>query len=95
MSRKPLAAVASTGRTASVIGAMLFFVLMFFAGLGIPRALMPETLLQASNYTPLGAGVRVMQDSIFGGGPALAPLAVLGAHAIISAAVAARVFRWQ
>lgn len=88
-------ALAPTGRTASVIGALLFFVLMFFAGLWIPRALMSEALRQASNYTPLGAGVRAMQDSIFGGGPALAPLALLGAYAVMSAAVAVRVFRWQ
>jgi ABC-2 type transport system permease protein len=88
-------AVAPTGRTASVIGGMLFFVLMFLAGLWVPRALMSESLRQASDYTPLGAGVRAMQDAIFGGGPALAPLALLGAYAVISAAVAARAFRWQ
>lgn len=88
-------AVAPTGRTASVIGAMLFFVLMFFAGLWVPRALMSESLRQASDYTPLGAGVRAMQDTIFGGGAALSSLVLLGAYAIISAAVAVRMFRWQ
>jgi hypothetical protein len=36
-----------------------------------------------------------MQDAIFGGGPALAPLALLGAYTVISASVAVRVFRWQ
>jgi len=56
---------------------------------------MSEPLRQASDYTPLGAGVRAMQDTIFGGGPALSSLVLLGAYAIISAAVAVRVFRWQ
>jgi hypothetical protein len=36
-----------------------------------------------------------MQDSVFGSGPALPSLAVLAAYAVISGAVAARVFRRQ
>ena len=88
-------AVAPTGRSASVIGAALFFLLMFFAGLWIPRALMSHALLQVGNFTPLGAGVRAVQDSVFGGGPRFRHPGVLAAYAVMSAAVAVRVFRWQ
>ena len=90
-----LAALAPTARSAGVIGAALFFLMMFFAGLWVPRALMPPALLQVSDYTPLGAGVRAVQDSVFAGGPALSALAVLAGYAITSAVLAARFFRWQ
>ena len=88
-------ALAPTGRSASAIGAILFFLMMFFAGLWIPRALMTHPLRQISDYTPLGAGVRAIQDSVFAGGPALSALAVLAAYAVTCAVLAARFFRWQ
>jgi ABC-2 type transport system permease protein len=90
-----VAALAPTGRSASVVGAALSLLVMFFAGLWIPRALMPHALLQISDYTPLGAGVRAVQDSVFAGGPALSALAVLAGYAIAGAGLAARFFRWQ
>jgi ABC-2 type transport system permease protein len=89
-----VAALAPTARSASVIGAALFFLMMFFAGLWVPRALMPHALLQVSDYTPLGAAVRAVQDSVFGGGPALSTLAVLAGYAVAGAVLAARFFRW-
>jgi len=39
--------------------------LLFFAGLWLPRAIMPAVLQDISNYTPLGAaGVEAIQDSV-------------------------------
>jgi ABC-2 type transport system permease protein len=90
-----VAALVPTARSAGVIGAALFFLMMFFAGLWVPQALMSHALLQASDYTPLGAGVRAVQDSVFGGGPALSALAVLAGYAVAGAVLAARFFRWQ
>jgi ABC-2 type transport system permease protein len=90
-----IAALAPTGRSANAIGAILFFPMMFFAGLWLPHALMPPTLQQVSDYTPLGAGVRAMQGSIFGGGPPLPALAVLAVYAAVCAVLARRFFRWQ
>src|SRR5262249_6258415 len=60
------AARAPPGRAAGVIGPMLFFPLMFFAGLWIPRAQMPAILQQISDFTPLGAAVQALQDSLHG-----------------------------
>ena len=88
-------ALAPTGRSASTIGAILFFLMMFFAGLWIPRALMTHPLRQISDYTPLGAGVRAIQDSVFAGGPSLSALAVLARQAVTFSVLAARFFRWQ
>jgi ABC-2 type transport system permease protein len=52
-----VAAVAPTGRVARGIGAVLFYPMMFFAGLWLPIPNMPVTLQHISHATPLGAAV--------------------------------------
>src|SRR5262249_62360831 len=47
-----IAALAPTGRAAGVIGTMLFFPLMFFAGLWRARAQLPASLRQLNDFTP-------------------------------------------
>ena len=90
-----VAAVAPTGRTAGVIGTMLFFPLMFFAGLWIPRAQMPASLVRISDFTPLGAAVGAMQDSMHGSWPHPSALAVLAGYAVVFTVAAIRFFRWE
>jgi len=90
-----IAAVARTANAASVIGRIAFFPMMFFAGLWLPRALMPPVLLDISNYTPLGAAVQAMQASMLQGFPPVAPLLVLGGYAVAFGYLAKRFFRWE
>jgi ABC-2 type transport system permease protein len=90
-----IAALAPTGRAAGVIGTMLFFPLMFFAGLWIPRAQMPASLRQISDFTPLGAAVQALQDSLRGSWPHPAGLAVLAGYGVVFTIAAARFFRWD
>src|SRR5262245_46617563 len=90
-----IAALAPTGRAAGVIGTMLFFPLMFSAGLWIPQATMPITLQRISDFTPLGAAVQAMQDSMHGYWPHPSGLAVLAGYAVIFTTAAARFFRWD
>jgi ABC-2 type transport system permease protein len=90
-----IAAVARTSTAANVIGRLAFFPLMFFAGLWLPRALMPALLLDISNYTPLGAAVQAMQYSMQTGFPPAAPLLVLAAYAVVFGFLARRLFRWE
>jgi ABC-2 type transport system permease protein len=90
-----LAAVARTSTAANVIGRVTFFPLMFFAGLWLPRALMPQFLLDVSNYTPLGAAVQAMQASMQTGFPPAAPLLVLAGYAVVFGYLARRFFRWE
>ena len=90
-----IAAVARTSTAANVIGRMAFFPMMFFAGLWLPRALMPTLLLDVSNYTPLGAAVQAMQYSMQTGFPPVAPLLVLAAYALVFGFLAHRLFRWE
>ena len=90
-----ITAIARTANGASVIGRLAFFPLMFFAGLWLPRALMPHLLADISNFTPLGAAVQAIQDSILQGFPPAAPLLVLAGYALVFAFGAKRFFRWE
>jgi ABC-2 type transport system permease protein len=90
-----ISAVARTSSAVNVIGRVTFFPLMFFAGLWLPRALMPGLLLNISNYTPLGATVQAVQDSMQTGFPPAAPLLVLAAYALVFGFLARHFFRWE
>ena len=90
-----VAAVAWSARAASAIGTLLFFPMMFFAGLWVPRQLMSSGLRSVSDYTPLGATVASVQDTMRGNWPHPAHLIVLGVYALALSLVASRVFRWE
>ncbi len=90
-----LAAVARSGRAANAFGAILFFPMMFFAGLWLPRAAMPSLLRDISDFTPLGAAVQALQDSAQGHWPPLLYLAVMACYALVFGVAAARLFRWE
>jgi ABC-2 type transport system permease protein len=57
--------------------------------------MMPGVLQGISNYTPLGAAVEAIQDSMLQGFPPVAPLLVLAAYALVFAYLARRFFRWE
>ncbi|HKA49740.1 MAG TPA: ABC transporter permease [Candidatus Dormibacteraeota bacterium] len=90
-----LAAVVPTARSAQGFGTVLFFPMMFFAGLWVPRAAMPGTLRDISDFTPLGATVQALQDAAGGGWPQSLHLAVMAAYAAVFGLLAVRTFRWQ
>jgi ABC-2 type transport system permease protein len=90
-----IAALAPTSGSVSVISRLTFIPLMFFAGLWVPRALMPGALLSVSNYTPLGAAVEAIQYSMQNGFPPAVPLLILAGYALTFGFLAWRFFRWQ
>lgn len=90
-----VAALAPNGRAASSIGMVLYFPIMFFAGLWIPRAAMPIALRHVSDFTPLGAAVQALQDTTNGSWPQPLQLAVMAAYVILFGLMAARLFRWE
>ncbi len=90
-----IAAMSRSAGAASVIGRLVFFPLMFFAGLWLPRALMPGVILDISNYTPLGPAVQSIQDSMLTGFPPAVPLLVLAGYAVVFGFLARRFFRWE
>src|SRR5262249_42579378 len=90
-----VSALASTARIAGGGGALLFFPMMFFAGLWVPRAEMGSALRDVSDYTPLGALVAAVQRTIAGQWPGTMHLLVLAAWAVIMCVAAGRLFRWE
>lgn len=90
-----IASLVSTGRGAGAVGSVLFFPVLFFAGLWLPRAGMPEVLRRISDFTPLGAGVQSLQDTAAGHWPQLLHVAVMLGWTIVAGGLAARYFRWE
>jgi ABC-2 type transport system permease protein len=90
-----VAAVARTQRIAAAAGSLLFFPLMFFAGLWVPQAEMGTVLRDISHYTPLGAAEPAVQNAIAGHWPGTVHLLVLAGYAVILCVAAARLFRWE
>jgi ABC-2 type transport system permease protein len=68
---------------------------VFFSGMWLPRELMPGILVGISNFTPFGASVEAMQDSMQGQFPPAEPLLVLAGYALVFGFVAVRFFRWE
>jgi ABC-2 type transport system permease protein len=90
-----VAALAPSGKSASAIGTLVFFPLVFFAGLWLPRAGMNDVLRTISDFTPLGAGVQSLQDTTAGQWPQLLHVAVMIGWTIVAGGLAARYFRWE
>jgi ABC-2 type transport system permease protein len=90
-----IAAVARTTQGANAIGQLLFYPMMFFAGLYFPRELMPDVLRHISDWTPLGAAVHALQSSTEGSFPGYHPLLVLVGYALIFGFFAVKQFKWE
>ncbi|MBE1489426.1 ABC transporter permease [Plantactinospora soyae] len=90
-----VAALAPTGKSAGAIGTVLFFPIVFFAGLWVPRDGMNDLLRTISDFTPLGAAVQAMQDATAGHWPQPLHLAVMLGWTIVAGGLAARYFRWE
>jgi len=90
-----IAAVAGNRVIAAVLGTILFYPLMFYAGLWVPRQSMSPTMRHISDYTPLGAGVHAMLSSIQGSFPPTQPLLVMTAWAVVFGVASVKLFRWE
>lgn len=90
-----IAAVAPKGSTAGGIGMLVYFPMLFFAGLWTPGPVMPDAVAAIGRFTPLGAAGQAMSEAWFGTGfPALQLVAML-AWVVVLYPLAARLFRWS
>lgn len=90
-----IAAVAPGGRASSGLGSLVYFPMMFAAGVWTPGPLMPESIRRVADFTPLGAASQAMQDAWTGAWPRPLHLAVMAVTALGFGAAAARFFRWD
>ncbi|BBH63678.1 transport permease protein [Actinoplanes sp. OR16] len=90
-----IAALAPSGKAANAIGLILFFPMMFLAGLYAPREVMPDVVQTIADYTPLAAGERLMHEAMTGHWPNLLSVTVLLGYLLVFGAAAARLFRWE
>jgi ABC-2 type transport system permease protein len=90
-----VAALAPSQRVAGAAGSLLFFPLMFFAGLWVPQQEMGHTLRTISQYTPLGAAVPSIQSAEAGNWPSATHLIVLAVYTVVLCRIAIRLFRWD
>jgi ABC-2 type transport system permease protein len=90
-----IASLAPNGKAAGAIGTLLFFPVLFGAGLWAPRETMGAVLRRISDFTPLGAGVQSLQDATAGHWPQLLHIGVMLGWTIVAGGLAARYFRWE
>jgi ABC-2 type transport system permease protein len=90
-----VAAVAPNAGAARGIGIVLFYLMMFFAGLWLPIPDMPQVLQHISHATPVGAAVPALQNAALGHWPTWLELVTMAGYAAGFALAAARFFRWE
>lgn len=90
-----IGALAPTATSGQGIGMILYFPLLFFAGVYIPLQVMPEGVQTISGYTPAGAAVQALSDSWVGGVPPTSSLLVMAAYAFVAGSLAVWLFRWD
>jgi ABC-2 type transport system permease protein len=90
-----IAAIARTTNYAALMGNLIFFPMLFFAGLWYPLQEMPAVLRDIANWTPLGASVQALQDSMRGVFPSASLLLALAAWAVVFGVLAVRFYRWE
>jgi ABC-2 type transport system permease protein len=88
-------AFARSGTSGQAIGMAIYFPMLFFAGVWIPRSIMSDGLRTLSDLTPLGSAVQALEDAWFGTTPSLGNLLVMAIWAVIIGLLAVRVFRWE
>jgi ABC-2 type transport system permease protein len=90
-----IAAIARSVNVAILLGNLLLYAMLFFAGLFYPRQSLAPVLRDIGDWTPLGASVQALQDSMRGTFPTAQSLLVLAAWAVVFGVLAVRFFRWE
>lgn len=90
-----IGAVVPTATSGQGVGMILYFPLLFFAGVYIPLQVMPEGVQTVSSYTPSGAAVGALSDSWAGNVPETSSLVVLAVYAVVAGGLAVWLFRWD
>jgi ABC-2 type transport system permease protein len=90
-----VAALASNSKAASAIGTLVYFPMMFFAGVWTPGPTMPDVAQRIGDFLPLGAASSALQDAWAGDFPSALHLVVMIVWTVVCGVGAARLFRWE
>ncbi|GAB1819887.1 ABC transporter permease [Herbidospora sp. RD11066] len=90
-----LAALSPTSRIVQGLGMAAFFPSLFFAGMWVPRDLMPDALRIVSDFTPSGAFGAAIVEVLANGSAQWLHIGVMVAWGAAAAAAAVRFFRWS
>lgn len=90
-----LAGLMPTASAAQAVGMAIFFPMLFLSGAGLPQAILPDTLVQFSQFLPLTHVVNLLQDLWTGEGWNSTAVLVLAGMMIVATAVSTRTFRWE
>lgn len=90
-----VAARARTGTHASGLGMLLYFPLLFLAGMWTPGPLMPDWAQTIATWTPAGAISQALNSAWFDTTFPALQLLVLAGWTILLYPIAARIFRWS
>ncbi|HLS72825.1 MAG TPA: ABC transporter permease [Actinomycetaceae bacterium] len=90
-----IAALAPTVNAAIALGLVAFFLMLALGGGFGPLAALPEVLQTIGRALPYGAGNEALSAAWAGDPPETRHLAVLGAWAVVTGGLAARLFRWS
>lgn len=90
-----LSAVVNKPSTANAVGSLVYFPLLFLAGLWTPGPIMPDVIRQIGQFSPMGAAAQAMDTGWFGEGFPLLQCVVMVAWTVVLLPLAARLFRWS
>jgi ABC-2 type transport system permease protein len=90
-----LGAVLPSTRSAQGVGLILFFVMMILGGAGPPPEVMTSVMRYVGDSTPMHWVILMLQDPWLGFGWHVNASLIVGGITVVSAALAARFFRWE
>jgi ABC-2 type transport system permease protein len=89
-----VAAIAPSTRAASGLATVVFVTVMFFGGVYVPRFVLPDVITRIGAYVP--PGVEALYAGWVGNtSPAGLHLLIMAVIAVVTATVAAKLFRWE
>jgi ABC-2 type transport system permease protein len=89
-----LSAVVNKPSTANAVASLVYFPLLFLAGLWTPGPIMPDVVRQVGQFTPMGAAAQAMDTGWFGDGFPLLQFVVMAAWTAVLLPLSIRLFRW-
>jgi ABC-2 type transport system permease protein len=90
-----LAALAPNARTASAVGFVVYFPMIFLSGAVLPRRALSASMRRIGELLPLAPVVTALQDAWSDAGISIVPMAAPTTIIMVASAVGVRIFRWE